>query len=307
MNKIPVGQTIAQSYQFTFRKYFALLSVIWLPLLLMAAYFYLLIFPLFQRMATSAGMGRAPGALGAVFAMEAFVYVLIAVISVGITKEALGVRKGPWFIYLSVGLAELRVLGGYVVLAVVSFVCSLVLGFGIGIVLGIVIAARSGAGAGADPAASARLAAVLMPVLMTAIFVPLIYFWIRLSSFLTVVAVAEHRFGLWRSWTLTRGNVWRLLAILLVVLIPLIALEFLVGGFAFGDIFEKMTLTGPTTPQEAQAFSAAMVQAMAQRMPLLMLAFLPFSPFLYGLMTAPPAFAYRALVPSGADAAAAFD
>jgi dolichyl-phosphate-mannose--protein O-mannosyl transferase len=38
-----------------------------------------------------------------------------------------------------------------------------------------------------------------------------------------------------------------------------------------------------------------------------MLVFFPFAPIVYGLIIAPGAFAYRALVPSATDAAATFD
>ena len=35
MNKIPVGQTIGQTYAFAFRKYLTLLGIVWFPVVIM--------------------------------------------------------------------------------------------------------------------------------------------------------------------------------------------------------------------------------------------------------------------------------
>jgi hypothetical protein len=229
----------------------------------------------------------------------------MAVMSVGITKEALGLRERPRFVYLSVGAAELRVLGGYILLGV-GLVVLAILAIIMGIVVGIVAGASTGTTA-TDPRAMSHVAAIVMPLVVIGVFLPMIYFWIRLSSYLTAVSVVEHRFGLWRNWELSRGNFWRLLAIVMAIWIPLLALQFIAMGLTMGPVFLKMFAAASAGPEALRAANREMLATVMSNFKYGLLIFVPFAPIVYGLIIAPGAFAYRALVPSATDAAATFD
>lgn len=298
VNRIPVGTVISQTFEFAFRRYFSLLGVLWLWMLLSLISSYFLLLPHLEDAA--AGSSHFPHGL-AVLAGEILQMAIIAVNSVGVTKEALGLREGPRFVYLAVGTAELRVLGGMLLLGLVSFVVIFALGIGGGIVIAIVAAASG------DRMAMTRAIGIATPILILGIFLLLLYLWIRLSSFQTAVAVREHRFGLWRSWELSRNNFWRLLAIVLVVWIPLVALEAVLVWFMTGPALMKVIAAAAVGPEAMRAAQSQLIASALSMSKYGMLVFLPISPIIYALMISPGAFAYRALAPSGTDAAATFD
>ncbi|HTT84487.1 MAG TPA: hypothetical protein VMF67_13480 [Rhizomicrobium sp.] len=188
MNKIPVGKVISESVNFVIQKYFPVLGVVWLPMLISLLFTWFVMFPHFMADAAAAGGPHPKGPPLIGFAMELVQLAFMAVISVGVTKEALGLREGPRFVYLSVGVAELRVFGGYILLAVLTIV--LCIGLAIIIGLGVaIVAGASRATAAADPVAMSRMTAITMPFVLFGMLLPLLYFWIRLSSFLSAVAV----------------------------------------------------------------------------------------------------------------------
>jgi len=304
MNKIRVGAVISESVNFSFRKYLPLLGVLWLPMLISLLFTYFVMLPHFLAVAAGAGGLRpAPSPL-AVLAMDSVHLALLAVMSVGVTKEVLGLREGPRFVYLSVGVTELRVFGGYILLALIS----LVLVIALAIILGFVVAMVSKSATGADPAAIFRMRAMIVPFATVGVLLSILYFLIRLSSFQSAVAVAEHRFGLWRSWALSRGNFWRLFAIVMAIGIPLMVLYVIALAFMMGPAFTKLIAAVPAGPVALRAAQREMMLSAMSNFKYGVLIGLPVAPVLYGLVIAPAAFAYRALVPSArTDAAAVFE
>src|SRR5947207_1805926 len=128
MNKIPVWRTVGQTYGFAFGKYFTILGIIWLPMLVQSAITYSLQVPLHDLIAASAH-GHAP-MFGPQFARTNLLIQIVAllaltIVSVGITKEVLGLRTGPRFFYAGFGGAELRVLVGYFALVLLFIVFTL--------------------------------------------------------------------------------------------------------------------------------------------------------------------------------------
>jgi hypothetical protein len=307
MNKIPVGKVISESLNFSIRNYLSLLGVLWLPMLLSLLFTWFLMFPHFQAVAAGAGGLRPAGSPLTGLGIEAVHLALLAVMSVGVTRVALGLREGPRFVYLSVGAAELRVFGGYILLGIIM----IVLGIGLAVILGFLTAIVGGAfraGAASDPAAMSRMTAVATPFVMLGVFLPVLYFGIRLSSFMSAVAVAEHRFGLWRSWALTRSNFWRLFVIVMAVWIPLMVLYAVALSLAMGPALTKVIAAASLGPATLRAAYSEMLMSAVSKLKYAVLVVLPFAPVLYGLIIAPGAFAYRALVPPpAADAASAFD
>ena len=53
----------------------------------------------------------------------------------------------------------------------------------------------------------------------------LIYVQARLVYLLVPVTVVEKRFGLWRSWELSKGNFWRIVVVAVGTVAPLVILE----------------------------------------------------------------------------------
>lgn len=303
MNRVPVGKVISESVNFSIQKYFPLLGVVWLPMLLSLLFTWFVMLPHFEADAAAAAGGLHPAGSPLIgFAMEFVQLVLLAVMSVGVTKEALGLREGSRFVYLSVGMAELRVFGGYLLLGV-SWV---VLGI-LAIIMGGVVGIVAGASMATDPRATSHMAAIVTAFVLTGVLLPIIYFGIRLSSFQTAVAVVEHRFGLWRSWALTRRNFWRLFAIVAAIWIPLMIAYFIALGLMMGPTFAKMMAAASAGPEALRAAQREMMASIINNLKYYMFIFLPVAPIFNGLIIAPGAFAYRALVPSAADAADVVD
>ena len=57
-------------------------------------------------------------------------------------------------------------------------------------------------------------------VLVIAVYIFGIYALIRTSFFIPAVVVAENHIGLRRAWHLGRGNFWRIIGIMIVVMLP---------------------------------------------------------------------------------------
>ena len=78
-----------------------------------------------------------------------------------------------------------------------------------------------------------------------------VFLALRLGLFLPVV-VKENRFGVWRSWKLMRGNVWRVIWLSLLMLIPAFLFLIPVGMLAYSALFavtgeeaDMIILNGP--------------------------------------------------------------
>jgi hypothetical protein len=126
---------------------------------------------------------------------------------------------------------------------------------------------------------------------------------VRLSFLIAPVAVADGRISLIRAWLLTKGNFWRIFAVLLSVFIPLLIVEF---GYLYamygGNLIPP--LGTPVTPDAVAQWQQHQQQAMLAATertqhywyisyPLWLL----FGLILYGLFAGISAFAYRALIP----------
>jgi hypothetical protein len=297
MNRVPVGQTIARSFAFVFENYLPILGIVWLPMAVQGVAGYFVMVPFFRAFLTTGPSADPQTGAIAVFTMmprmllfDIVAVALLTMMSVGITRQALGARTGPGFIYYSFGATDLRVLGGYVlayaICAALVVAVTLIVSIANVSIIGV---AASGQG---PPAAAMIVQAMLIFVAELAA----LYVWIRLSSFSTAVAVAERRFGLWRSWELTRGNVWRLFVIILTVTVPIFIVEIVVAGFTVGPVMTKLALIDPMNPQ---AIFAAMAALMSQWMPYLpyyWLGWVLVSPIAFGLPVVPAALAYRSLV-----------
>jgi hypothetical protein len=317
MGKIPFGRTIGEAFDFAFGRYPAILGVIWLPLLLLLAAEYYVLVPYFAHLFAFIQFAAhhpkqyaaPPPELAAMrplmWSLDVFALVVSIWMQVGITKTALGLRTGPLFFYIPVGFDELRVIGGWLVfLAIVYGVC---IAIGIVIAIGAVIVYALVSG-GAFTFAVADwmkpwLAGGLM-ALFAAIFAALIYVQVRFTFLLVPATVAEKRFGLWRSWQLSKGNFWRIFIVGVGTLSPIFAFEFVLI-FAFYFVVVMTVIARLATlkahgvahpgPEAAAAFMTMLWRYAVVYGALAAAIIVPLIPVAYGLRFSPPAFAYRAL------------
>lgn len=299
MSKIPVFDTVGETYSFSFRHYLKLFAVTWLPMLIATAVsIYMMKTYIPESMAILKQQISSPGTpavhpmAGWIGLIELVMMLLLVMMSVGITKEVLGVREGPRFVYFRFGADELRLLAGFVIVVLILFV-ALVLASVVAAVVG--IAAMHGA-AQQNPSAMAGLVGPIMLVL----YLIALYFVVRFSFFLPAVVVAEKRIGLGRAWELSKGNFWRIFAIGLLIWIPIIVVEVVLLGVILGPSISDGLAN---LPRGIQSFMLALQEAEFAKMPQMLALNFVLSPILYGLMLAPSAFAYRAVNPGEANAA----
>jgi hypothetical protein len=301
LKKIPVGKTIAFAYQFTFANIGTVIGLIWLPLVVYSvANFFATAYYMqgFQQLASG-----DPSALGRpllVLLGFAFLAILIiAMIGVSLTRQALGVRTTPSIVNFGLGVTELNLflslLAAFVVLLTIYMLLILVR---YGVAVGL-----SAIGPPVKSALASRVAAPLLANSSLAaqsgldliVVVVFVYLAVRLCFMLAAVTVAEGQINLIRAWTLTRGNFWRIFAIGLATVVP-IAVVGLLG---------EVAILGPESLAfnfNAPADSASQIKQLAQQtrlasdhLPWLLGLGLLLGPFTYGLVFSAPAFAYRAI------------
>lgn len=308
MGKIPVGQTIAQAYGFSFGKYLTLLGIVWLPMAAIAVVMYFFLLPflqssaeLFQQLILHPRDPEVAAAFnqqfGRIWLFDIVIMLVFVMIKVGITKEVLGLRTGPRFVYLAFGKDELYVLLNYIFVFVILYAAIIAVAIVvalIGVVIAIVFASAM---PHFDPKASSGLVVAMVVPLAGAIECAFIYGMVRLTFLMVPVTVAEKRFGIGRSWTLTKGNFWRIFAIALAIWLPLIILEFLFIGLALASHVAAFIAASQKGPAAVAAEFAALWKIYLDNLLYISLIGFALAPVLYGLIAAPAAFAYRALVP----------
>jgi hypothetical protein len=305
MEKIPVGQTIAQAYGFAIREFPKILGVTWAPL----------------AVAIALGLMITPGFIGnhinpndedamTRFSMQmAPVLVLIllpirAMIATGVTELALGMRQGVTFVYFSVGMSIWRFIASWilvVVAMVVLLVATAIVG-GILIVLGGMALGHVLHGANAEISGVLAAAAFLLFSYGVAIFLAA-----RLTFFIPAVVVAERKIDLARVWQLSHGNFWRIFLIALAIVIPvavILAVE-LIAMYGADAVLHFFSLFASATHGASASAVQAQFQAWSETVREKSLAVWPcnavfqllFGTLTYGLFYGASAFAYRAIAP----------
>lgn len=294
MNKIPVAQTVAEAYRFTFVHLGKVIGLIWLPIVVLTVGAYFVLVPYYDQMAASMENGdiaQQGPMMVRMLAFELVGVVLFAVIAVAVTREILSPLKRPAFLRFGLGPAEFRVVGGFVALLalVMVFTIAVVL---VGVVAGVIVNALA-PGAG-QVAATQRVLGV------TGLFsliggLAMLFVLVRLSFLLVPAAVIEGKIGLERSWKLTKGNFWRILAIGLATMVPVAAVSLAVNIAILGPDFLNPHFELARDAAAQGRHMAAQMRLMSQHLPLLMGVGFLLAPFNYGLLLSPAAFAYQAL------------
>jgi hypothetical protein len=119
------------------------------------------------------------------------------------------------------------------------------------------------------------------------------YFGARLGFVLVPATVVEEHISLSRGWTLTQGNFWPILAVLLAVVLPIFLLEVAATAAILGPDLSSLLSAG--TQADPQALSAHMEEIIGRHAPLLIGLRLVFAPFQFGLSIGASVFGYRTL------------
>jgi hypothetical protein len=298
MNKLPVGQTVRSAYAFTFGEIGTIIGLIWIPTLINAigSFFIFGAYGGVMQQSSASGLPMMGGPyVGLMFLYFLAAFLLIAMMAVAITKQVLGQRSGTPLAYFSLGSAEFRVFGGifglYLLFVLFIFAFAIV-----AVIIGVV-----GSGIVKQSAAAAPVAGAIAGLVAVAGFCAMIYIFVRLSFLFVPAAVVDGEFGLGRSWQLTRGNFWRILAVGLAVMLPLAVAQGVSEYFILGPDYFSSFAKALADPANASRISIEQQQIVQPKIPLLLGLGLLLAPIVQGLLFSTPAFAYRALTAPPAD------
>lgn len=284
MGKIPIGKTVAYAYSFAFESFLPILGLAWLPLLIVLVSNHLLLQPYQQELSQSSDLSEVSRAFPFLLAFAVIAFVCGAMARVGVMQQALGLRSGQVYYYFSLAPPVWRLLGAYILLVLAL----MALAFAGTIVLFLLMFIFANA--------SDLLQNVAGVALSAAFAGAMIYALLRLAFLLTPVVVAENRISLRRPWELSRGNFWRMFAVVLAIVVPLalaaILLLLLVVGWA---PFEELRPGMPA--DEMEAWSKRLQAAIQEKQFIVDAGEFVISLLGLGLGCGAMAAAYRALVP----------
>jgi hypothetical protein len=296
MAKIPVGATIAQAYHFATSQYFSLLKLTW-PLLVATVAGNLLIGT--QLGAFTQGIrSRDFSAVTMAWPLLALIYLLMLVVTLmwftGIYQYAMGrPEAGQRPVYFSLGKPMWRLLGAF--LLMVLSLAGILLAYVIAIVI-ILYVFRLGLGA-AHVSDNALKGIAIFDVALAFLvgYCGFILCAFRFGFLLFPATIAEDRIALFRSWTISHGNFWRIFVIVLALFLPLVILE--MTGFYWLGLFPHFH--AGMTPMQMQAAQQAASAAAFAKMRQYGYVIYPVGAFaalfINSLMAGAQSFAYRAL------------
>ena len=272
--RLPVAAAIRDAYRFTFEHLGAIIGLIWLPMIIGTVLGFFIkqrAYLIFANALASGNDARlGPAMLGLLFYGLAFL-LLTAMMAVPVTELALGKRQSGTLARFAFGPAEWRLfkssLGLMAFLMASLVVAALVLKLAV-------------------PAAMQMGAAVFANLFMAAW---LLFLAMRLGFLMPAIAVSEDAAILPRSWKLSAGNFWALLAVMLGAVGPVLLLAALVEMLIQGQAGITPGLPGPASMMAAQLNSASQNMPLTAGLDFLM------APLVMGQMLGAAAAAYRAL------------
>ncbi len=287
MQKIPVGQTIALAYHFLFARIGTIIGIAWLPAVLSSAVSYMIsTYAAMHRAEFEAGDPRATAAYMLVSLLGLVVTLFMAsVVAVAITRQVLGEGSSGVVLYFAAGRTEWRMLAANVryllaVFAMIAFAATIT-------ALAFLL---SGIPLGAPEQIQPSAATILAGLISWFVFLYALVTILRVGFLLPPSIVAEEKGGLRRSYELTKGNVWRALAVLLALGLPLLLL--ILGG-------EAAVLRAALGPEFARMNPTEFFQRAGQAMEAKLLPWTIFTTVVFilgsGLIYSGAAFAYRAV------------
>jgi hypothetical protein len=221
VKKIPLEDTIVETYKFLFQNFLSIIGTLWLPFVLFIAVIAALLASLiphawlagdFTPVADPDGFFRAhiPQLMLALPVVYLTLFLVSAMIRVGILRHALGQKTTTTWVYFSLGSRIWRMVGAMLLMAVVY----------VGLVLAVVIAVGASGIVMHLVHASALVTGLVAALLIIAGIVWAIYTLLRMFFFLPAIIVDQDRIAVGKSWELGRGNVWRMIVVMIAVVVP---------------------------------------------------------------------------------------
>ena len=225
MQKIPVGPTIAFAYRFLIREIGIVLGICWLPAVLFAGANYLTqLYAIQNRALLDAHDPQAAGGylLLAILSLAVTLYAS-SMAAIAITRQVMGHERPPGvlLLYFAAGRSEWRMLGANIrfLLAAVAllFIAALV-----------AMAAFLIAGTPLNtpqqmlPTAGNIAAGLVAWGALIYAFISIV----QMGFLLPPTVAMEEKGGLRRAHELAKGNVWRVLVIVLALALPILLLIF---------------------------------------------------------------------------------
>lgn len=278
MAKLPVRETILETYRYTFAHIGKIIGLIWLPQLLITLGGYYFLKPYLTFLAGNPDgaelMQHGPLILG-MYGYCLIAVLLFAWIAAALIREILAPTEGAPFFAFPPPAPVFRTVGGLFALLGLFLIFAMAMGI-------LVVVLDKLMPAGSMVAVALCLGALL-------------YFGLRLGFLLIPATIAEEKLGLVRSWQLTNGHFWKLLAIILATTVPVslvsqIAQTAILGPDQFRD------LLGSFKDAAAMAHhNAEQVRLMSEKLPFLMGLNFFLAPFVAGLTVFPTVFVYKHL------------
>lgn len=300
--KIPVGETIGQSFRFAFGRYLPLLGAAWLPMIVMAAIMIFIFVPVLHSFVAFAQyQSQHPGPpdfqntpipnFGLILLAELLMVYVYSWMGAGATKEALGLRTGSKFYYLP-GADEFNIMITYIVMFLICYfgmIAVMIVLAIIGVIVGIAMGVNN-----FDPA---QLGLLIVPCILLLVAVVIGYFYALIRGLWLVqpLTIVEKKIDIFGSWRLMKGNVLRAFVISFVMLLPVFVLEIVIYAVAAGSLYASL-------PPHVEALKPEEVLALFSTMALRILPVtgalgILVLPLFLGFSRGPSAFGYRALVP----------
>lgn len=291
--KIPFERTVAAAYRFVLENFVSVLGIGWVPYLLAGLIGTALLSAVLPQLDLVLQSGQekwnqdqvgqliAPIA-GAGFVFAIAVILAAAMVMVGMMRKALGQHSAPVYFFFSLGSQVWRMIGAYILLLLLLWAVTVVIAIGIGIVS--FVLAKSAPAAQMPVTALLACIAVLWGI----------YAVVRVQFFLPAVVVAENHIGLRRSWNLGRGNFWRIVGIVIVIVLPI----GIVHSILTNILVQTSVATHPMTmmnPDEVRLYFAAMMNAARRVWPILLLIELLYMAIVTGLAAGAIANAYNSV------------
>jgi hypothetical protein len=261
MKKIPLSAIVDDAYRFAFHNIGSIIAVVWLPALLFAAIIAGFLFALLphgwhpiQSIGPDDIVAFVNARLGLLFAAMMVIglagLLVNAMIEVGVMERAIGQKPKHAYFYFSLG-ARVWLMAAASVLNFIVLLLFAAVETAIAVALHGLVAAQI-----------ARGWVILFDIVQAVGWIVLfVYCNVRLFFFLPAVIVAEKRLGLFRSWSLARGNVGRSIVIFLGVVLPIwLVTSMITNGMMFVVMGDQLTgLSESSDPAAAGMFLAALV------------------------------------------------
>ena len=288
MQKIPVGQTIAFAYRFLVTEIATIIGVSWLPAVLAAVVGYFAQFYAISHSALLEAGDMQTGAVYLAITVASLIVMVFAssVVAVAITRQVLKPRhSGIVVAYFAAGRSEWRMFA-----AGVRFMAGAFALLGIAAAVALLAFVLAGVPLQAPEQARPGPATFLAAIIFWVVFGYAVVTILRMGFLLPPTIVAEDKGGLRRSHDLTKGNFWRMFAVMLALGLPILIL--LLAG-------QGVVLRSALGPNMATLSPSEFMDKAEQAMNEKLLPWTIFTAVMFilgsGLMFSGAAFAYRAV------------